>query len=84
MSKWYIIENPQLSQLPDTRTILLEEKDDVVYERFIINDDKKSWKVTKDSIFSSGYNSERFKRFCDLHINIVKEITEKEAFIILL
>jgi|SaaInlV_100m_DNA_2_1039680.scaffolds.fasta_scaffold177541_2 hypothetical protein len=81
MGNWYIVKE---DGLPDTETLLVEDRNNVVYERFIINEDGASWKAAAKTIFHGGYTSERFKKYMERSDNEVIEITEEEAFTIML
>jgi len=80
MNKWYIIEET----IPSTKLLLLEECNGVVYERFVVGSNGKSWKPTKETIFYAGVNLERFKKFCDKTNYKIREINEMEVFAIML
>ena len=82
MNKWYIIKG---TVGLDTDTVLLEEIDGTLYERFITNEAGNSWKVKERVKFHSGQTLERFEKFQQRNPAVtVEEITEGEAFAILL
>lgn len=82
MSKWYKIDG---LDLPEIESILVEEKDDTVYEKFIIYSDGTSYKVTKPIVFSIGYSYERIEHLKKVYSNIkVEELTSEDVFAIML
>lgn len=81
MSKWYIVKE---DGLPSSNSILVEDRNGVVYERFVISSDNSSWKVSAKTIFHGGYSSSRFKSYMERSDNEVLEVTEEEAFTIML
>jgi hypothetical protein len=81
MSIWYIVKD---KNLPSSKQILVEDRNDVVYERFIIDRQGNSWKVSAKSIFHAGYTSSRFSTYIKRSDVEVTEVTEQEAFTIML
>tara|TARA_R110000823_G_scaffold272041_2_gene391394 strand:- start:1505 stop:1750 length:246 start_codon:yes stop_codon:yes gene_type:complete len=81
MGKWYIVNE---YGLPSSESILVEERNDVVYERFITSTNGKSWKSSAKNIFHAGYTSARFKKYMERSETDVTEVTESEAFTIML
>lgn len=80
--KWYLLTD---SELPNTTSVLLQERDGKIYEKHIVNDKGKSFKSSKDLLFHAGYSLERFEHYKKSNPQVsVKEITEGEVFTILL
>jgi len=83
MHKWYIIE-PSEAVMPLTKSVLVQERNGKIYEVYVEGLDGKCWKSTADNLFCYGYDVERFKRFCKLNEDMVREVTKEEAFTMML
>ncbi len=81
MNKWYVVEN---NSCLTAESVLLEEYGGHIYERHITNYGGKSWKVSGELFFVNGHTTELFEKFKERNPGVVKEITEAEAFTILL
>jgi len=84
MSKWYVIE-PASSILPATKLLLIQEREGKVYEAFVEPLEGEAWKVSSpDLLFCLGSGIEKLDKFIEDHKDTIREVTEAEAFTIML
>lgn len=81
MSKWYKIE---ACKKTCESTVLIQEHDGKVYEKYVIDYKGNSWKCSKELIFHAASSSERLEKFKLENAKYIEEITEGDAFAIIL
>ena len=92
MHKWYILEivagikKIGAIGLPLFKqgSVLLLEKDGKIFEKYIENYNGKSFKIEGDMVFPSADTSEKFIEFRKKYPPLIREVTEGEAFALML